>query len=204
MATEPRPAGSSRHLRVTALALLATGTTLVGTGLAAGTARAEMYDGQWRAEYSYDDSFVQCGFNINLTETWAGHGNQRVGTGSQAGLFPGVTNYEYTDIWTNADNGKYFTIHRNGNSIQTAAHNLGGTLWQGTFKVQENTQVVDQSGNVILRDAGQTTYTQVFDDNGDNAPGVTLMSEIIRNIGHRPLANMTPDEICVGISGLIG
>jgi hypothetical protein len=204
MATATHRARPSRHIRVAALSLLATGATVIGAGLAAGTAQAQMYDGQWRDEVSYDDSFVQCGLNIHLTGTWTGQGNQRVGTGSQAGLFPGVTNYEYTDTWTNADNGDYFTIHANGTAVQSASHNLGGTLWEGTFRTQENLQVIDQSGTVVLRDAGQTQLIQVFDDNGDNAPGVTLISEIVRDVGHQALANMTPDEICAGILGLIG
>jgi hypothetical protein len=204
MATTTHRVGRSGHIRFAALALLATGATVVGTGLADGTAQAKMYDGQWRNEISYEDSFVECGLNIHLTGSWTGQGNQRVGTGSQAGLFPGITNYEYTDTWTNADNGKYFTLHANGNSVQSASHNLGGTLWEGTFKIQENLQVLDESGGLVLRDAGQTKLVQVFDDNGDNAPGATLISEIVRNVGHRTLANTTPDDICAGILDLIG
>lgn len=205
MTTATNPAGGSRRHRVSALAGLVAGLTLAGTGLAAGTAHAELYgDGQWHDEFSYEDSFVQCGFNIHLTGTWAGQGIDRVGTGSQAGLFPGHNTYEYTDTWTNVDNDKYFTIHAKGNAVQSASHNLGGTLWEGTFKVQENLQVIDASGTVALRDAGQSKFIQVFDDNGDNAPGATLISEIVRDVGHRPLANSTLDEICAGMTNLIG
>jgi hypothetical protein len=204
MATATHSGRRSRYIRAAALALLATGATVVGTGLAGGSAQAKMYDGQWRDETSYDDSFVQCGLNIDLSGTWTAQGNQRVGTGSQAGLFPGISNYEYTDTWTNADNGEYFTIHANGTAVQSASHNLGGTLWEGTFRTQENLQVIDESGTVVLRDAGQTQQVQVFDDTGDNAPGATLISEIVRDVGHQSLANMTPDEICDGILDLIG
>lgn len=159
---------------------------------------------QWHVAFPYENSFEECGFNIDLSGNWEAHGNQRVGTGSQVGLFPGNDNYEYTETWTNVDNGKYFTIHANGTAVQTAARNLGGTLWEGTYKVAENWQVIDASGNLVLRDAGLTTRTQVFDDNGDNTPGINLISETVRSVGHQQLANMTQAEICSGMANLIG
>ena len=63
----------------------------------------------------------------------------------------------------------------------------------------------DSDGRVVIRDAGRETFTILFDDLGDDAPGTAFLAELEhRYVGHHPLYDMTEEEACAVEVGLIG
>lgn len=174
-------------------------------GVGASTARAAIYD-RGSFSFHFEDSFAECGLtNLHSSTDLVDHFVQRVGTGSQAGLFPGGANIDVTTVVTNLDNGKWFTIKEDFRDQQLPATNLGGTLWLGRGQTVGTTTVLDSDGRVVARDAGRQLNTTLFDDLGDHAPGGELIAELeTRVVGHHPLAEMTEEQGCALEVALIG
>ena len=125
-----------------------------------------------------------------------GQGIARVGTGSQAGLSQGITPTS-TPIRGPTSTTTSTSRSTPGQRRPVRFAQPRRTLWEGTFKVQENLQVIDASGTVAYATLAEEVHPGVR-DNGDNAPGATLISEIVRDVGHRPLANSTPTKYARG------
>ncbi len=176
---------------------------LVGAGV--GTAHAEILD-KGTFSFQFEGGFEECGLaNLYFVTNLTDHFVQRVGTGSQDGLFPGGANIDVDTVVTNLDNGKWFTVEENLRFQQLSATNVGGTLWEGTAMTVGTVTVRDSDGRVVIRDAGRETFTILFDDLGDDAPGTAFLAELEhRYVGHHPLYDMTEEEACAVEVGLIG
>jgi hypothetical protein len=200
----PQTADMVTTRRVRRLAASFAGVTLAGIGLTVDTAQAEQLDNGEYTDY-YTDDFQECGFSIHLDGTASGQWSLRVGSGSQVGLFPQHNNFEFTEVLTNTENGRFLTVEGNGNFVQLAATNIEGTVWEGSLVVTLTVRIIDDSGHVVITEAGQEFITEMFDDGGDGQPGTTPIGEAeVRTVGHHPLAEFTPEQWCESMASLLG
>lgn len=143
---------------------------LVAVAVAA-TAQATIYE-----KYRYADewSFAtdECGFDIQVTGSASGTFVLREGKNKQEGVFPYVSQYKYSETWTNTHTGEWFAIHGNGVFNEVKATPLGdGTFLFQSVDAGQPFVVEDSDGKVVERNRGSVRGSFLFDPEDDDMPG---------------------------------
>ena len=82
---------------------------------------------------------------------------------------------------------------------------LGGNVFEFKFRESGTVVVRDMAGNVVLRDAGATWITIVFDTLGDSMPGGEILDETVDRVsGPHPLFEKDEAAFCDMVHDLIG
>jgi hypothetical protein len=157
--------------------------------------------------YSGEDNFPIDGFcgldEVQLNVEFSGRVQIREGKGKQAGAFFVHDNFSVLETITNRQNGKSFTVSRDGVFQDIRATRVDGSIFEFvSHEVGQPFVVRDMDGNVVLRDRGAITFTYLFDTLGDDVPGGEFIEELdVRISGPHP--GFGPPD-CAGVHNLIG
>jgi hypothetical protein len=158
-----------------------------------------------RGHYSepYSFSYADCGFDVDVEGTAAGHFRIRAGKGTRSTAFYVNDNYSYTEIHTNAETGAFFTLTGNAVFNEIKAIPRGGNLFE--FEAVEAGQpfrLYDSAGNLVVRDRGSIHFHALFDTLGDDDPGGEFVADLGADV-HGPHPGFETD-FCEIITPLIG
>jgi hypothetical protein len=87
-----------------------------------------------------------------------------------------MSNFTFTDTFTNLATGAFFTIEGRLNSKDVKATPVSGNVFEFRIKDTGPTVVRDMNGNVVLRESGSIWLTVVFDTLGDSSREAFLWS----------------------------
>ena len=129
----------------------------------------------------------------------------REGKGEDAGAFPVVNRFAYTERWTNPENGEWFTIKSKSTFVEVSATRVDGAIFEFRFVEAGQPRVYrDSDRDVVARNSGSVQGTYLFDTGGDLEPGGTPVegsAELLRVNGPHP--SLDSDD-CQIASELIG
>ena len=151
--------------------------------VSASPAVAKVIDrGPYSGEYAF--SYDDCGFWVDVEGVFAGTAHFRVGTGPDENAFFLHDNFSFSEVATRRGTTDSFTIWGNGLFQETRATRVDGSVF--TFSAVEAGQpfvLVDDEGNVLLRDRGVIRRTILFDTLGDNVPGGEFIADVDLGVG---------------------
>ena len=150
--------------------------------------------------YSYP---VDCGFPIEVTGSSDLMLILREGKNKDAGAFPVMNNFMFSERWTNADTGEWFTIRGHFTFIEEKASRVDGSIFE--FRAHDAGQpyvVEDSGGNVVERNSGSVHVGYLFDTGGDNEPGGTYGADTyFRVAGPHPSLEIDSCQYAVELIG---
>jgi hypothetical protein len=167
-------------------------------------AQATIFD---KGHFSFQDSVEEdlCGIAVRHDITASGHFRNRTGKGDLDQAFFGQASFEFTDTFTNLATDASFSIEGRLTGMDVKATPLGGNVFEFEFRESGTVVVRDMDGNVVLRDAGATWITIVFDTLGDSMPGGEVLDETVDRVsGPHPLFEMDEAAFCDMVHDLIG
>jgi hypothetical protein len=167
-------------------------------------AQATIFD---KGHFSFQDSVEEdlCGIAVRHDITASGHFRNRTGKGDLDQAFFGQASFEFTDTFTNLATDASFSIEGRLTGMDVKATPLGGNVFEFEFRESGTVVVRDMDGNVVLRDAGTTWITIVFDTLGDSRPGGEVLDETVDRVsGPHPLFEMDEAAFCDMVHDLIG
>jgi hypothetical protein len=155
--------------------------------------------------YSDTDSFSfdDCGFTLNVEESFSGHFLLRVDKGGEAFLVKDA--FSFRNVLTNPETGEWFVIRGHGVFHETQATQVSGTIYEFTsIEAGQPFVIEDSAGNVVVRDRGVIRRTALFDTLGDGQPGAVFIQEI-ETVVHGPHPGFADDfpfcEIAAELTG---
>ena len=156
--------------------------TLVGAALAlmalgAGTAGATVVERGHYTDEPYSFTHTDCGVKLDVAGTSSGNFRTRAGKGKTDTAFFGLDNYSFTETWTNAANGRYFTITANALFNEIRAKRVEGTVFEFWAVEAGQFRLFDSSGKLVARDRGSILWHILFDTEGDDVPGGEVIQE---------------------------
>jgi hypothetical protein len=162
-----------------------------------------------RGTFSGSDTGVAeevCGIALVRDSTFSGSFRIRVDKASDGQAFFQRLNFEYQDVFTNPLNGRSMTFEGNELSNELTATQVEGNVYEfTTIEAGQPFVVRDAAGNVVLRDRGVIRHRILFDTLGDGTPGGIQLDDTIINVGGpHPGFDMSEDEFCAMVEGLIG
>jgi hypothetical protein len=171
----------------------------------AGPGHATVFE---RGEFSFQESAEEdlCGIAVRVDTVGTVKFRSRTGKHDLDQAFFGHSNFEYTDTFTNLATGAFFTISGHEAFRDITATRVSGNVFEFTLKQSGAPATVrDMDGNVVIRDRGTVTFTQLFDTLGDSQPGGEVLEETVDRLsGPHPLADMSDEEFCEMALDLIG
>ena len=107
--------------------------------------------------------------------------------------------------WTNTANGKFFTEWGNGLLHDVSATHVSGSIFRfTTVEAGRPFNVVDSSGQTIVRDRGAIRQTYLFDTEGDNTPGGVFLELLEERVsGPHPGFFQSEVEFCAMVTKLL-
>ena len=178
-------------------------SVIAGSAFAVGTVHArppEHYSGS--ESFSFDD----CGFQIDAVSTFSGTFTLKPGRHGDPTPYL-MDNYRFNNVYTNPDNGAWFTISGNGLYKDLHIVNVSGTVH--SFEAIEAGQPVvvrDMNGKVVLRDRGHIlsrfSVDTLGDDNLDNDIFIEDSFELVAINGPHPVLEGV--DLCQVARDLIG
>jgi hypothetical protein len=152
---------------------------------------------------SFEESFLDCGYEGSTTYS-ASNLLLDSNTSTEGQFFRFSYTWQASSTITNPLTGAYVGIRGHGIYKEIQPRDLGGGLFTyvehnvGTFVIR------DSSGNVLLREAGRTAFTWLFDSLSDSAPGGDMLSvSLLRVSGPHPEFNGDVD-FCELLDSAIG
>ena len=152
-------------------------TAAVVTTLGAGTAGATVVERGHYSDEPYSFTHTDCGVKLDVTGTGSGHFRTRAGKGKTDTAFFGLDNYSFSETWTNAANGKSFTITANASFNEIRAHRVEGTVFEFWAVEAGQFRMYDSTGRLVARDRGSILWHILFDTEGDDVPGGEVIQE---------------------------
>lgn len=153
---------------------------LLSGGLIASPAQATIdIRDNWSDAFS--DSFSDCGIDqIDLDFTGHGTFTGRADKSSEGQTWFGHNQYWVQETYSNPATGRSFSLTLNGNWREIRGTQLEGSVWQFDWKDSGATWVFrDGDGNVVWRDRGTVSGTDIIDVLDDSEiGGVYLSSEV--------------------------
>lgn len=121
---------------------------------------------------SYSDTFVDCGFPVQVEGQISGQYRIRQGKGKNASAFFLRSTYSFRETYTNTDTGEYFVVRGHAVFNEVKATRVSGSIFKFVRIEAGQPFVVENSaGQVVLRDRGVVRSTILFDTLGDDVPG---------------------------------
>jgi hypothetical protein len=172
----------------------------------AGTAQATVVDS---GHFSGSELGVHeelCGLAVVRDSVFSGSFRIRMGKGSDDQAFFQRLSVKATDTFTNPANGESFSIETNSHQNEVKATRIAGNVFEFTMIESGQPFVLrDGAGRIVLRDRGNIRSSFTFDTLGDNQPGGIVLDEtVLRVSGPHPGFDLTEDQFCDVVVGLIG
>jgi len=141
-----------------------------------------------------DYEYVQdCGFAVEVTGSLDGEFILREGMNQDAGAFPVLNRIAFSDRWTNAETGEWFTIRGHAVFNEVGVARVEGSIFE--FRAVEAGQpfvVEDSDGRVVERNSGSVHISYLFDTLGDDEPGGEWIADVdFRVAGPHPACSWT-------------
>lgn len=156
-----------------------------------------------RYEFSFSDSYADCGFDVAVEAAVSGHFRIRAGKGGTDTAFFLRDNFSYGETHTNVVTGESLTIEGHGVFNEVRARHVEGNVFEFTsIEAGQPFVVSDSAGTVVLRDRGMVQSRVLFDTGGDDVPGGEVLDVQTELRGPHPAADL---DFCNEIIGpLIG
>lgn len=157
-----------------------------------------------RYEFSFSDSYDDCGFDVAVEGAASGHFRIREGKGTTATTFFLRDNFSYAETHTNVVTGASLTIEGHGVFNEVRASHVEGNVFEFTsIEAGQPFVVYNSAGTVVLRDRGMLQTRVLFDTGGDDMPGGEVLDVQTEFRGPHPGADDM--DFCNDIIGpLIG
>jgi hypothetical protein len=157
-----------------------------------------------RGTYHDEWSFVEdCGFPVQVAGTSDGRITIREGKNKDAGAFPVLDRFSYSETWTNIETGEWFVIRGKGIFNEVGATRVEGSIFE--FRAVETGQpyvVEDSDGNVVARNRGSLHIRFLFDTQGDDEPGGEWIADVdVWVAGPHPSLDVHPCEYAADLIG---
>jgi hypothetical protein len=190
--------------RKTAIRALVVAGALIACGV--GTAQATVID---KGHFSGSEQGVPdniCGIDVVRDSVFSGSFRDRVPKAGDGQAFLERFTLKATDTFTNPDNGKSFSISTNELSNELSTSHVSGNVYEfTTIEAGQPFVVRDGDGNIVLRDRGNILRTFTFDTLGDGQPGgIELDETVVKVSGPHPGFDLTEEQFCGMVEGLIG
>ena len=185
-------------MRSTMAVLVAAGVMVVmGTPPAQATVR-ERFSEHEDYEYVQD-----CGFAVEVTGSLDNAFLLREGGNQDAGAFPVLNRTAFSERWTNAETGEWFTIRGHAVFNEIGATRVEGSIFE--FRAVEAGQpfvVEDSDGSIVESNSGSVHISYLFDTLGDDVPGGEWIADVgFRVAGPHPSLFADPCEYAVQLIG---
>jgi hypothetical protein len=134
-----------------------------------------------RDGYDWTDSgSYECGEgNWVDWEAWgSGRLSIRTGTGDDQDAFFAHDSYTWGAVDTRRSDGARVTFAGHGNTKETKAVRVSGTIFEFTSVDAGQLVVRDDAGDVLVRDSGSIRETIRFDTLGDDKPGGDFITSV--------------------------
>lgn len=156
-----------------------------------------------RYEFSFSDSYDDCGFDVTVEAAVSGHFRIRASQGGTGTAFFLRDNFSYRETHTNVLTGESLTIEGHGVFNEARARHVEGNVFEFTsIEAGQPFVVSDSAGTVVLRDRGMVQSRVLFDTGGDDVPGGEILDIQTKLRGPHPGADL---DFCNEIIGpLIG
>ena len=131
--------------------------------------------------YTWTDAgSYECGSGTWVDWSAGGSGilSVRAGTGDQAGVYFAHDTFQWHATDVRRSDGLTIHFAGRGNTRETKATHVSGTLYEVTSIDAGTLVVTDDEGNVIARDRGSIRETILFDTLGDDDPDGELINSI--------------------------
>jgi hypothetical protein len=147
-----------------------------------------------------------CGLAVVHDSVFSGSFRVRMGKGSDDQAFFQRLSLKATDTFTNPVNDRSFSIENSSNLNEIKATRIAGNVFQFTMIESGQPFVLrDGAGRIVLRDRGNIRRSFTFDTLGDSAPGGIVLDEtVLRVSGPHPGFDLTEEQFCDVVVGLIG
>ena len=146
---------------------------------------------------------ADCGFPIEVTGSSSLRFVLREGKNADAGAFPVLNRFSYSETWTNAESGEWFVIRGNTTFNEVKSTRVEGSIFE--FRAIEAGQpfvVEDSGGKVVVRNSGSVHVTYLFDTLGDEEPGGERVADVDLWIaGPHPSIFTDPCEYAIELLG---
>lgn len=125
-------------------------------------------------------SFMEdCGFPVQVTGSGTGLYIVREGKNKDAGAFPVLNRFSYSETWTNPATGQWFVVRGDGVFNEVEATHVEGSIFEFRFVQAGQPFVIEDSdGNVVERNTGALHVTYLFDTQGDDEPGGEWVADV--------------------------
>ena len=124
-----------------------------------------------RSDFSFADSFDECGITIDHTAEGRGGFTIRTIKGTDE-AYLGWQQLSVVETFTNPANGRWFTISNRSVFRETGGTHVEGNIWSFDSKTSGASFTVrDATGQVLYRDSGTIRMVATYDLLGDGQPG---------------------------------
>ncbi len=180
---------SSRHRPGTARSRLAVVIALAALAAATAPVSATVVG---RDQYEGTDAWSDdaCGFTEDVTASFHGFVNARVGKGADASAYFGHEAFWFREVHVRRDDGSTLVISGHGLFQETRAVRVAGSVFEiRSVHAGQPLVITDGDGTVLARDSGNVVVTVLFDTLGDDVPGGNLVDVLSIRVAGPHLAD---------------